>query len=377
MKDCVAIQSVRPAARRAVGLYTFVCLGVVAMAGPVVALPYKLTREESQTVPVNKESKIYVKNSRGKTIIVGRKGVAVVSIRAIKYVKARNADAAAEWMDDLAYKVETDGEEVSIRASHPDRDGGTKSLWSFIRGITQRASIDLTIEVPSSFNAKVASTSGDVQITSLDGDSKVFGSSGDVFMKNLGGDVFVEISSGDLEVAEIGGDVRIRMSSSDALLNGVGGVLNVLATSGDIEAYDVVGDARLELASGDFLLRGCGGDVEATTSSGDGVIESAQGNIRAVAASGDLHLTILPLGDRNFVVHTASGDVKVMFQTPDHYGFFLDVATNSGSIEGDLDIRLDKISRRMLRGVVGSGKSRLVVETASGDIKIVRAEDSK
>jgi len=57
--------------------------------------------QEKQTVKVDGETRIYVKNSRGKTIIVGRLGATDVSIRAVKYVRAQDADTAEEWMDEL------------------------------------------------------------------------------------------------------------------------------------------------------------------------------------------------------------------------------------------------------------------------------------
>jgi len=62
--------------------------------------------------------------------------------------------------------------------------------------------------------------------------------------------------------------------------------------------------------------------------------------------------------------------VIVWFHKPAGYGFALEVHTGTGSIEGDLDIELDEISRKALKGIVGSGEGRVTIETASGDIRV-------
>jgi DUF4097 and DUF4098 domain-containing protein YvlB len=327
-------------------------------------------KEEKQTVDVRGESRIYVKNTRGKTIIVGRKDAGSVLVRAFKYVRAKDSKTAAKWMDELEVEVDTDGEQISVITRHPDRIGRGGSFWSFIRGVRHRAYVDYTIEVPNSFDAKVASTSGDIQITSLDGGVKLFGSSGDVFLKDIGGKTFVELSSGDIEVKNISEDLRVRMSSGDADVREIGGSLGIQGTSGDVEAYGIGGDADVELSSGSIVLIGCGGDAITKTISGNGEIANVEGNLKAVATSGDLVVSLFPVGEREYVLKTSSGDVIVSFDTSRDYGFLMEVATSSGSIEGDLDIKLDKISRKMLRGVVGSGDGRLYIETASGDIRI-------
>ena len=82
-----------------------------------------------------------------------------------------------------------------------------------------------------------------------------------------------------------------------------------------------------------------------------------------------------PCLKKDNVFTSSSGDVDVVFEAREGYGFLLDISTNSGAIEGDLDIKLNKISRKILRGVVGSGDGLVYIETASGDIRIKQKED--
>jgi hypothetical protein len=345
-------------------------LAVLWTTQNVYARSSTLEEEETRTVKVETETKIYVKNARGQTIIVGRKDANAVTIRASKIVRARDAKTAAAWMKELGFTTETDGDQVSVVLHHPRRMEEEGNFWTLVRQINDRAYIDLTIEVPSGFDAKVSSTSGDVQITSIEGSVKLFGSSGDVFLKGIGGTALVELSSGDVDAGAIGKDLHIRMSSGDAVARDIGGSVSVQGTSGDAEIYDVAGDATVELSSGDLALEGCRGSVSATAYTGNIEIDEVEGAVNARTTSGDIVVTLTPVGAKEHLFESSSGDVDVSFHTPQGYGFLLEVDTGSGSIEGDLDIKLDEISRKTLKGIVGKGGGRISIETASGDIRI-------
>ncbi len=345
-----------------------VCLDGVS-AGTALAGSSR-DEEDTRTLKVTTETRIYVKNTRGKTIIVGRKDASEVRIRVLKVVRAKDDKTAAQWMDELQYEVETDGEQISVITRHPERTGENWSFWTLLKGIRDKAYIDYTIEVPGVFDAKVSTTSGDVNITALEGGVKLFGSSGDVFLKGIGGGVFVELSSGRVEAEGVGKDLYIRMSSGGAVVRNVGGSVSVEGTSGDVEIEDVGGGANIELSSGDLIFKGCQGNLTAKSHSGDIDIDDVGGSITAGATSGDIYVTLTPVGLKDYVFDTSSGDVDVTFHTPEGYGFLLEVDTGSGAIEGDLDVRLDEISRKTLKGVVGKGEGRLRIETASGDIRI-------
>jgi DUF4097 and DUF4098 domain-containing protein YvlB len=345
-------------------------LAVLWTAGSVRAGSATLQEEETRKVKVGSESRISVKNARGKTIIVGRRDARDVEIRFAKFVRAKDEDTARRWMEKLSYTVQTDGAEISVVLSQPDKTVDTGNLWSLIQRIKDRAYIDCTIEVPVAFGAEVSATSGDVQISSIEGSVGLFGSSGDVLLRTIGGGATVELSSGDVDAEGIGGDFALRMSSGDAVVRKVGGSASVRGTSGDVEIYDATGDITVELSSGDLLVQGCRGGVTAETHMGDIRISEAAGAVRASTTSGDIHAGVVFNGATVHSFESSSGDVFVSFPKTVGNGFVLDVSTNTGSIEGNLEIKLDEISRQTLKGVVGAGKGRLDIETASGDIRI-------
>ena len=344
------------------------CLGSHA-AGTVHA-GVSRDQEDTRVVKVTTQARIHVENNRGKTIIVGRKDTDEVRIRVLKVVRAKDNKTADRWMDELQYSVESDEERVSVVTRHPDRAREDWSIWTFFKRIKDRAYIDYTIEIPAAFDAKVSAASGDVRITSLEGGVRIFGSSGDVFLNGIGRGVFVELSSGRVEAEGVGKDVYIRMSSGAVFVRDAGGSVSIRGTSGDVEIDGIGGDANVELSSGDLVAKGCRGKVSARSYGGDIRIDDAGGPIAARATSGDIFVTLTPVGPEEYVFETSSGDVDVGFHTPEGYGFRLEVDTGSGVIEGDLNISLDEISRKTLKGVVGNGGGLLRVETASGDIRI-------
>jgi len=347
-------------------------LAVLWSAGNVRAGSSTLQQEETQTVKIATETKISVKNARGKTIIVGRRDTHDVVVRLAKFVRAKDAETARQWMEELVYTIETDGDQVSVVLSHPERSADTGSLWTLLKRIKDRAYIDCTIEVPGAFDAKVSTTSGDVQITSLEGRVELFGSSGDVLLRTIGGGVSVELSSGDVDAEGVGAGLDLRMSSGDAVVRKVGGSVSVQGTSGDAELYDVGGNVTVALSSGNLLLEGCRGDVTARSHTGHVRITDVLGAVDASATSGDIYAVLSFDGPREHTLKSSSGDVHVSFTAPVRTGFVLEVNTSSGSIEGDLEIKLDEISRKTLKGVVGAGEGRLYIETASGDIRITQ-----
>jgi DUF4097 and DUF4098 domain-containing protein YvlB len=345
-----------------------VCLGSFSAQAALAGT--SRDEEDTRVVKVTSQTRIYVENTRGKTIIVGRRDVDEVRIRVLKVVRAKDEKTAAKWMEELRYTVESDSEHISVVTRHPKKIEEGWNLWTALRRLKDKAYIDYTIEVPAGFDAKVSTTSGNVRITSLGGGVQLFGSSGDAFLKEIGGKVFIELSSGNVEGEDVGKDLHIRMSSGGAVVRGVGGSVSVQGTSSDVDIERIVGGADVELSSGSLILKACRGAASVSSQSGDIEVLDAEGPVKARATSGDVSVSLARLGAWEYVFETSSGDVDVAFRDPEGTGFILDVETGSGTIEGDLDIRLDEVSRKTLKGTVGRGEGRLKIETAGGDIRI-------
>jgi hypothetical protein len=350
---------------------------IMALAIPVLMISgianagHKLHREDRKTVAVSGQRVIVVSNSRGKTIVVGGQDAKQIKVLASKWVKAKDEKTAQRIMDALDFEVEAGEKVIKLVAKHPESSTVDKSLWSMIQGGRHAAFIDFTVEVPDNFEVHTSTTSGDVQVTNIRGPASINATSGNVLLREIGGPTVVELTSGDVRAEDVGGAVQIEASSGNAVVRRVKGQLVVQATSGNVEAFEVGGDAVVHLISGDLVLRGCLGNVNFSTSHGSAAIEDVLGGVNATSSSGNLDVVIVPVGDKEFYFNTSSGNVVLRYLAADDYGFLLDVNTCTGSIRGDLEItKLDEVTRRKLKGVVGNGKARVVIETASGDVSI-------
>ncbi|MDH3197657.1 MAG: DUF4097 family beta strand repeat-containing protein [Candidatus Krumholzibacteria bacterium] len=346
---------------------------LVAVAGGAAA--NKVEREERKTVTVSDQTRIVVKNARGKTAVVGSSEARAITIVARKIVRERDAARAERMLDELRFEVlERDGEIVV--ETHGDDVSENRRLWALI-GRGEVAVIDYTIEVPRSFSADVQASGGRIRVTGLAGAARATATSGDIVLLDIGGDALAEVTSGSIEVRGVRGDLKARATSGETVVERVEGDLVAEATSGDVVASRVGGNAFVRLVSGDLVLDGCLGDVTLRTSSGDASIQDAGGGVSAQSSSGDLEVDIVPVGEKDFRLSTSSGDVAVVYPAREDCGFRLEVRTSSGNIQGDMAIRLDKITRRELRGIVGSGSAHIVIETASGDVTIVEKKKGK
>jgi DUF4097 and DUF4098 domain-containing protein YvlB len=357
---------------------------IVAVALPLLLVSvradagHQLQRQEKKTVEVRGQKAIVITNARGKTIVVGEPGVKRVTIVADKFVNERSLEAAERVMESIHFKVETSDDKISVTAQLPEEDKKHRSIWSMVKG-GEVTRIDFTIGVPHEFDVYTYTTSGDVHISNVAGVARVNATSGDVLLRDIGGPSAIDLTSGGIEAMQIGGDLRIAASSGDAQIERVKGLLKVETTSGNVRAREVGGDADVELITGDLDLQGCLGNVVFSTSSGSGRIVGVRGGVKATSSSGDLDVAIVPVGDKDFYLSTSSGNVVLRFLPERDYGFLLNVNTCTGSIRGDMELtKLEQVSRRKLKGIVGNGKSRVMIETASGNVSIIeRADEAK
>jgi len=355
-----------------------VLAGMVAVAGTARAVPGdRQEKEERATVPAKGKIALVVKNARGRTVIVGRPDATSVSIVGVKTVVSRDSDDAKTMMDHLKMDVSQKGDQVVIETQDENKyeDWGW-SVMSVVKGNRRSSWIDYTIEVPLSFRVNSSTSSGEIRISNIGGSADVEATSGDVSLRGVGAGARVAMTSGDLEASDIGGDMTVGATSGNVNIENVRGKLEISGTSGDFDVSQVQKDINVQLTSGDFVLQGCTGDVVFRSASGDARMSDVGGSVDASSSSGGIEVLISPVGNRNFAFSSSSGDIDISYVPAKDYGFHLDVSTNSGSIEGDMPIKVSRVDRRRLQGVVGSGTAKVQIETASGDVSIVEKSDA-
>ena len=104
--------------------------------------------------------------------------------------------------------------------------------------------------------------------------------------------------------------------------------------------------------------------------SGSGRFLDIRGSVDASAASGDLTFRVAPESPSDYMISASSGNVSLRFIRLLERGFVLRASTTTGEIKAELPIKITKVDRNRITGVVREGESKVLLETASGDITV-------
>src|SRR5262245_47254778 len=181
--------------------------------------------------------------------------------------------------------------------------------------------------------------------------------SGSQTISGLKGAVAARAGSGSLTLGNVGGDVEARAGSGSIRVEGVGGSLDVKTGSGSIDALAVHGAITASAGSGRIELEQTGeGDVSVHSGSGGVRVKGVRGGLNVSTSSGSIRAQ----GEmvRDWSLEASSGAITV--ELPPEAAFELDASTSSGSIDSERPVTMSgRISRKALRGSVGSGGPRL------------------
>ncbi len=216
------------------------------------------------------------------------------------------------------------------------------------------AHADLRIELPEGRGLSVFLGVGEARAGGLRSDLELDLGAGRVAVDDVVGDVSVDTGSGSVEVRGVQGEVLIDTGSGGIRVDNVRGPAVVLDTgSGSVDAADLTVDAvEVDTGSGSVtLVRIAAPDVLVDTGSG------------AV----DVHLIS---NVERLEVDTGSGGVTL--RLPAEVDAEFEADSGSGGVDIDFPIQVRSQRRNYLSGVLGAGRGRIVVDTGSGRIRLVR-----
>ena len=205
-------------------------------------------------------------------------------------------------------------------------------------------------------------------VVPADTELKASTGSGDVTIRGLKGPVRLSTGSGDIQGEEIGGDVEARAGSGDIHLREVGGEVDADTGSGDIQLESVKKDIHVGTGSGEVRVDRPGGSVRATTGSGDVDVRGPRGDLMVRTASGSLIAEGNPAARAFWELRTASGDIRLT--VPSDASFTFVAHTRADNVETAIHMEITERGRREVRGRLGKGDARVVVETDSGSVVI-------
>jgi len=211
-----------------------------------------------------------------------------------------------------------------------------------LRSALRTPQLDLHVVAPPSTELDLQSGSATITARGTFGTTSITSGSGAVAVETVAGSARVRTGSGSVRIEAVSGDLQLRSGSGGMELGSVDGSVDAQTGSGDLRLRHGGAALRVKSGSGDVSVGDAPDDLRATTASGDVRIETAsRGEVHVRAASGDLRVGV-PSGTSAWVdVHTISGRLSSELQS-------------ASAPEGD-DERV-----------------RLRLETASGDIELVR-----
>ena len=253
----------------------------------------------------------------------------------------------------IGFAVPADAAQIAQRvAADPpiERSGNTLRLRP-PSGATERRAVTVNydVRVPPNMEIVAASDSGAISVEGAVGTLNVRTQSGAIDVSRLTRDVTVTTGSGDVDINGAAGPVTVTTSSSALSARDLAGPLRVRTGSGKVDAtFAGGGDADVQTASSAIQLSGVRGAVTASTRSG--------------------HIAVDGRPQRAWAVTSGSGSLDINIASAP---VALDISSRSGSVQVSGATVNGTISKRSVRGEIGTGGPAVRLATRSGSVKII------
>lgn len=342
---------------------------VLGVAPQSVAADQAWREQSRRTVPAAGLDLVVVENARGR-IEVRPSPDADLHITALKIARANSGADAREIARATSVELQRDGSRYLIRVKYPRKESIRVNFWEGFDLSMPRLEVRMTVEVPAALGVQLTASSGDLFTHDLRGEQRLRASSGDVSVDAAAGPVDVTTSSGDVSLADARA-ARVATTSGDVEVIGRPRRLAVTTSSGDVAIDEVSDSLRVETASGDVTVERAGRDATVSSSSGEVRMLGASGRLSVSTVSGEIRASVVaPL--REASISSSSGDIRLGLDP--NVGCTLEMRTSSGSLDIDVPIRTQTVTRRLVTGVVRDGTAPIKLRTTSGSIDVVSGE---
>jgi DUF4097 and DUF4098 domain-containing protein YvlB len=128
---------------------------------------------------------------------------------------------------------------------------------------------------------------------------------------------------------------------------------------------------NMSTVNGGVTVDAIAGMIDASTVNGSVEARSTGGPVHAKTVNGSIKATMASLGSENLEYETVNGSITLTL--PANSNVDLDISTVNGSVNTDFPVTVQgSISRRKLRGSIGSGGRSLKASTVNGSVNLVR-----
>jgi len=190
--------------------------------------------------------------------------------------------------------------------------------------------------------------------------------------------VLVNSLSAPLSIRGVKGEVDANSVSGSIDINDATRKVKAESVSGNVEVSQVVGDVRASSVSGRVEVDDVTGDLETESVSGRVIMTRAHSKyVRAGTVSGRIAYagTFEPAGSYEFKSHSGS----IRLSLPKDVGAQVRIETFSGAVDSDFPVtlqptKLNNGSNGRIEFKIGDGRSRIIAESFSGNIRIERGD---
>jgi DUF4097 and DUF4098 domain-containing protein YvlB len=315
----------------------------------------------SATASAEGMKRIVFENPRGSIKVTGGDSKEV-SVTGHKVIRAYSKDDADRTNGNTPVEIIPQGDRLLIRTNQ-DRVPNN-----------QRINNDLEVTVPRGVSVESRASSGDHEITDVDGDVEV-NSRGDVRLARVGGSVRIDVSRSDLiRGIDIKGRFDLQGRGSDVELENIAGQVTINgafngtqdfknlakplqfegARNTELSVQAVPGRITMDL--GQFSGKDVVGPLRLVTRSRDIKLDQFSNSVELETERGDIELN--PAKTPLAAIEARTGNGKIELLLPEKAAFQLDATAQRGDAVNDFGpaITRETNSRSAtLRGRVGEG----------------------
>ena len=205
--------------------------------------PCRYTAQRDATMDAAGGARVFVSSGAGRLRIEGKAGLRQARIRGTACA------SDPELLDDIRLQTGRTGSELRVEATD----------WDIELRSREYARLDLVIEVPQDFDARVVDGAGHAELLGL-GDLWIEDGSGDLVVRDLAGSLEIQDGSGSMRIYRVSGDVTVDDNSGDIGINDVGGSVQITDGSGNISVSEVMQHVNIADSAGDIIVTNVGGD---------------------------------------------------------------------------------------------------------------------
>ncbi|MDE2346453.1 MAG: DUF4097 family beta strand repeat protein [Gammaproteobacteria bacterium] len=252
--------------------------------------------------------------------------------------------------------------------------------------------VDVAVQLPAGMSMSLVNYVGLAEASGIHNDLRIKTSSGNVQVSKMQGRLSADTGSGDVHVADLTGNLSVDTGSGDVFAERLRGNLHADTGSGDVHVSDSQGQTLYaDTGSGDVLLSEVKGDMKFDTGSGDVKLEGGKGSLHADTGSGDVIARNYAAGSSVWA-DTGSGEVSLFGDLSAVHNLYIDTGSGDATIKtstglsmhldahsdsGDVNINLPEMHNVVMhRGKFvadfGKAEGQGTISTGSGDINVTR-----